>query len=319
VPLTASDLDEFGADALRADDPQPWLDRLVRAIDDGDIADPAADTGYALSLAADLAERTGDLESALGYSARAVEHTDPQDAPPMRAVHAGLLLRAQRGDEGMALLGELRPLLTRDADVVDLVVEALLVDERADVAEQWTTAALLTVLQRIDDRDDRADRDHGADAPTSESDEDYALADTLARRRHTLRRVLDLPRDDYDELAEAWMAASPDDVEPVLFWPQALFEALLDARPDLAEDLGSTWTEHRAGVESILRADSEDGVPTVTLEFATPAMLAATVDGNDEATDYLTLPTMAWPPGRNAPCWCGSTLKYKKCCLPRTR
>jgi uncharacterized protein YecA (UPF0149 family) len=23
---------------------------------------------------------------------------------------------------------------------------------------------------------------------------------------------------------------------------------------------------------------------------------------------------MAWPPGRNEPCWCGSEKKYKKCC-----
>jgi uncharacterized protein YecA (UPF0149 family) len=23
---------------------------------------------------------------------------------------------------------------------------------------------------------------------------------------------------------------------------------------------------------------------------------------------------IAWPPGRNQPCWCGSGRKYKKCC-----
>ena len=23
---------------------------------------------------------------------------------------------------------------------------------------------------------------------------------------------------------------------------------------------------------------------------------------------------VTWPPGRNEPCWCGSTKKYKKCC-----
>ncbi|MGH3942846.1 MAG: SEC-C domain-containing protein [Pseudonocardiaceae bacterium] len=28
---------------------------------------------------------------------------------------------------------------------------------------------------------------------------------------------------------------------------------------------------------------------------------------------------IAWPPGRNQHCWCGSGLKYKKCCLPRGR
>jgi uncharacterized protein YecA (UPF0149 family) len=25
---------------------------------------------------------------------------------------------------------------------------------------------------------------------------------------------------------------------------------------------------------------------------------------------------IAWPPGRNEPCWCGSGRKYKKCCGP---
>jgi uncharacterized protein YecA (UPF0149 family) len=31
----------------------------------------------------------------------------------------------------------------------------------------------------------------------------------------------------------------------------------------------------------------------------------------------LTVPeerTLRWPPQRNAPCWCGSGAKYKKCC-----
>jgi uncharacterized protein YecA (UPF0149 family) len=32
--------------------------------------------------------------------------------------------------------------------------------------------------------------------------------------------------------------------------------------------------------------------------------------------DHQEIP---WPPSRNDPCWCGSALKYKKCCLPRTR
>jgi hypothetical protein len=26
-----------------------------------------------------------------------------------------------------------------------------------------------------------------------------------------------------------------------------------------------------------------------------------------------------WPPERSDACWCGSGLKYKKCCLPRSR
>ena len=34
--------------------------------------------------------------------------------------------------------------------------------------------------------------------------------------------------------------------------------------------------------------------------------MAAELDRREE--------TLAWPPGRNEPCWCGSGLKYKRCC-----
>lgn len=29
--------------------------------------------------------------------------------------------------------------------------------------------------------------------------------------------------------------------------------------------------------------------------------------------------TLAWPPPRNGPCWCGSERKYKKCCGSASR
>jgi SEC-C motif len=38
------------------------------------------------------------------------------------------------------------------------------------------------------------------------------------------------------------------------------------------------------------------------------AHLAATADSS----------LIAWPPGRNEPCWCGSGRKYKKCCAAPT-
>ncbi|MPZ01131.1 MAG: hypothetical protein GEU97_24840 [Actinophytocola sp.] len=28
---------------------------------------------------------------------------------------------------------------------------------------------------------------------------------------------------------------------------------------------------------------------------------------------------VAWPSGRNDPCWCGTDRKYKKCCRPRAQ
>ena len=43
-----------------------------------------------------------------------------------------------------------------------------------------------------------------------------------------------------------------------------------------------------------------------------PAIVASVirVDGSHVAAGEA----IAWPPGRNEPCWCGSGRKYKKCC-----
>ena len=46
--------------------------------------------------------------------------------------------------------------------------------------------------------------------------------------------------------------------------------------------------------------------PAARAEYA--AHLAATGDPG----------LIAWPPGRNQPCWCGSGHKYKKCCAATT-
>ena len=60
----------------------------------------------------------------------------------------------------------------------------------------------------------------------------------------------------------------------------------------------------------------EDG--PMLVEVATPELLTANLAGEDvDAVEPG--PMLAWPPGRNDPCWCGSRTKYKKCCLPRPR
>ena len=62
----------------------------------------------------------------------------------------------------------------------------------------------------------------------------------------------------------------------------------------------------------------------------TVAGLTAFGGGDGDATDPKTRAGYAdriatgtgqipWPPERNGACWCGSGLKYKKCCLPRAR
>jgi hypothetical protein len=117
----------------------------------------------------------------------------------------------------------------------------------------------------------------------------------------------------------------------VLFWPAAEFERLLTRWPALAEAYGQSWDEHRALVERGLVLWSESGRTDLAVlagsadelaEYADrhggdPVDLQVRQDYAQHLTDHPEL--TEWPPRRNEPCWCGSTGKYKKCCLPRSR
>ena len=304
--LTSDDLDGIGRDAVAARDPRPYLSELVDAVEQGCLAD-AADTSYALGLAADIAEMDNDETAALSLAQRSIEAAaGMSDEGWTRGRHADLLLRFGRVEEGMDALRTLRPLLTRDPLASGYLIDALTVHGHAELAEEWLTPALATALENAE----RA-------TPDSDAEEDaFEIADGLAVRRRAVRRDLGLPPDETDLLADRMVAAH--DAEPdLLFWPEAAFAALLAASPESAEDLGATWDEHRAGVERELQAGDAEGDP-VLVEVATPALLTASLDGGD--TDAAEPgPLLEWPPGRNEPCWCGSRLKYKKCCLPRGR
>lgn len=328
--LTSDDLDEIGC-SFR-DQPVGVAAELVEAVDQGRMADPA-DTGYALMLAAELTERVGDLSAAAELAERAMAayrlHRDSDSYP--RSYRAKLLLRLGRVPEAMAELTVLRPLLSRDPDAMSWVVDALESGGHAEVAEQWLTAALRTVLPRPEDSE--------LERPEPLSQQDVAMAFILVRVRHRVRRDLDLPHDDYDFLSDVLMEAlrealedEPDDEgAALLFWPQPEFDQLLLRWPALADHYGHTWDEYRTTLQRTLVAGSESGVPRLGLLTGSVENLVSYAEhhGGDLAdpailTDYAEYLAgqsrqIAWPPGRNYPCWCGSPLKYKKCCLPRAR
>lgn len=331
--LTSEDLDEIGQSAFNAGEPLRVVTDLVEAVDQGRVADKA-DIGYALLLAAEVTEQAGDLDGALALAERSVEadrvHGDGDYGYP-RAFRAGLLLRLGREDEGLVELAGLRHLLTQDPDAVSYVSEALEGGGRAEIAEQWLSAALLTALER---REVLAQ--HSDDPAYSQA---AAVAFALAQQRHRVRRDLDLPHDEYDDLADRLADAVDEVLEgehggdvgtAVLFWPQMEFDELLRRWPVLAQAYGQTWDEHRGKLERGLQLWSESGVTGL-------AVLAGSAEGSaryavrhgGDATDPdvrqgyaedLQAPEdRSWPPGRNEACWCGSGLKYKKCCLPRSR
>jgi hypothetical protein len=329
--LTTDDLDEISCSF--DDQSLAVAGELVDAVDQGLVADQA-DTGYALMLAAEITERGGDLPAALVLARRAVEAYRAQDdrGGYPQAYYAELLLRLGRVDEAMAELSALRPLLSEDADAVSLISEAWEAGGHPEIAEQWLTEALATALGRQE----------------SETQQAELLVFELAQERHRLRRDLDLPHDDYDDLAHLLMDVvfgtlsddEPDDEgTALLYWPQAEFDRLLERWPVLAEEYGQTWDEHRTRLQRTLLLLSEIGASRLGLLAASVDDLAHYVEhtGGDPTDPQVRDGYAAivaeqaeqsgaeqpgetpWPPGRNLPCWCGSALKYKKCCLPRAR
>ena len=321
--LTSDDVDAIGHDAFRADDPLACVAELVATVDEKRLADPA-DAGYALTLAAEITERQGDLGPALALVDRAVQVYAADADGFARAYRGDLLARLGREDEAMAEFAALRPRLIRDPDAASYLAEAMEECGFAPIAEQWLSAALESVLDRPGDGPDEVN---------------VKLLYGLIQARRRIRGELELPADEHDEMAdrmrEAAYGIEPDDEEidgqGLLFWPKAEFDRLLLRRPALADAYGRTWDEHRARLERELAARDRAGETGLVLFAGSADGLAsfATRQGGDPADVGVRLGYaaqqetvsgwVAWPPARNGPCWCGSGGKYKKCCLPRSR
>ncbi|WP_433305459.1 SEC-C domain-containing protein [Actinoplanes sp. CA-030573] len=321
--LTSADLADIRRSALGAADPLGVAAELAEAAEAGHLTDPE-DAGYALALAAEIAESRNKLDAALRYADRAVDayaKRDDSQAGAAHALRARILFRAGREDDAMAELEPLRPLLTRHPDAAAYVSAPLAAGGRNRVAEQWLTDAVQETL---------AERG-GADPATAE---DAGLLFFLLQQRHRLRHALGRQHDTHDNLAERLETrlanAAPPPAADLLFWPEAEFGKLLARWPALSADYGDTWDEHRARLERELVRLTGAGRTGLTVLPGTVAGLTgfAGADGDPAgaksragyaarlATGAAQIP---WPPERNGSCWCGSGLKYKKCCLPRSR
>ena len=315
--LTSADLTEIRASALGAADPLGVAAELAAAVDAGRLADKQ-DAGYALALAAEIAESRGKLDAALRYADRAVEaygDRDDSQVGAARALRARILFRSGHADDAMAALEPLRPLLTQHADAAAYVSAALAAGGRNRVAEEWLTAAVREALAAP-----------GQNAEPA-SAEDAGLLFFLLQQRHRTRHALGLPHDTHDNLAdrlETRLAGRPaEPAADLLFFAHGEFDKMLAQWPALAEPYGATWDDHRAHLERELVRRAAAGRTGLTVLPATVAGLtgfAGTGDdpvGAQARAGYATrLATstgrIPWPPERNGACWCGSGNKYKK-------
>jgi tetratricopeptide (TPR) repeat protein len=325
--LSGDDVAAIAHASRLGSDPQAVVADLVAAVDEGRIAD-VADHSYALGLAAEVAEQTGDLERAISLAERAAAahelHGDGT-ADSSSALLAELLIKSGRDDEGMAILTGLRPLMATDPLAGSLVAETLETLGRVEVAVEWLTEALASAIAL----------EAGLDDEDPELVRGTEVVYELATCRHRLRGDLDLDHDEYDELADELQRTLEAMDEPGLkvFWPQPDFEALTARWPALAAEWEPSWDEHRRLLERDLRLWSEAGHTDLLLlqasagglsEFSAQLGLTAVDSDVEEAylehlLDSPDAREVLWPPPRNAPCWCGSGAKYKKCCLPRGR
>jgi hypothetical protein len=325
--LTSADLTQIRQSALGAADPLGVAAELADAAEAGHLADPQ-DTGLAFLLAAEIAESRAKLDAASRYVERALETygtSDDSQVGAAKALRARIMFRTGHEDEAVAELEGLRPLLTQQPDAAAYVSASLVVGGRSRVAEQWLTEAV---------KEARADRD----APEPSSAEDAGQLFFLLQQRHRLRHSLGLPHDSHDILAERLEtrlanAAPARDVaqaaDDLLFWPQSEFADLVAQWSSLTEAYGATWDEHRARLERELVRLAGSGGSDLALLPGSVAGLTASAGTGDPADPSsraayarrLAAGTgqISWPPERNAQCWCGSGIKYKKCCLPRSR
>lgn len=337
--LTTDDLDLIADSLVSADDVSPdrrlaEAERLLLAVRQGLIAEPG-DTGYALLLAAELVEQSGDLSRAEGIAIRAVEANRSRPARDgifPQVYHAGLLLKLGSRDAALAELVPLWADLRADPLSTSYVSGLLAAHDMVDRAEELLTAALTDAIGR------HSGAGRGVVASDDEDERSFEIF-TLAQQRSQVRSGRGEAPDHLDRFAEDLRVAFEEtgasaqdedyDGTAVLFWPQADHEHLLREWPALAGSCGETWDQHRAGLERWLAYASERGETGLAVLSGSAAGLLrfATRCGGDpqdaevrarylDETDETLLET-AWPPERNAPCWCGSGLKYKKCCRRR--
>ncbi|GAB3932756.1 SEC-C domain-containing protein [Micromonospora vulcania] len=306
---------------------------LADAVEKGRLANPE-DAGDALTLAAEIAEIRTKLDAALRYAELAVAaypSADDDRAGLARALRARVLFRlGGREDEAVAELTALRPLLLSRPDAPAYLSAALEVGGRSSTAEQWLSEAVDTLVG------DRAAAD--VEPEVGPPDAPGVLFFAL-QQRHRVRRNLNLPHDRNDDLADRLenqlvrRAQAPQGAESeLLFWPRPEFDRLLAEQAALTETYGPDWDAHRARLEKELVRLTGAGQSGLGVLSATVDGLVGFADrrngapGDPEiragyARELSTRPNarIAWPPERNDACWCGSGLKYKKDCLPRSR
>jgi hypothetical protein len=142
--------------------------------------------------------------------------------------------------------------------------------------------------------------------------------------RDELDESVQLMADHAEDFTRALTPPAPPREVRVLFWPRDEIARAHDTWPEVVQhaDVDAIVAEREAANREL----SETGVARITMVPLTTAKLLdfAARTGGDPADEDTRLACLneifeeggaiGWPPTRNERCWCGSALKYKKCC-----
>lgn len=291
---------------------------IARALELEDRAEEHPDQrGELLLEAADAWQQAGEHEQAAELCTEVIG-LGGEDAAYARVGLAAIWFDQERDDDAHAML------------------EALLAERPPYAMVYQAGAELHAQLGDVDQAlvwYDRAYAELMTQEQSGQLDDDDFAEDVqeILIGRLLVREELGLDPDDLDEAGAALLAGdvdyfdrpTPGEVR-IPMWRRDELPRAREAFPELFDELDDDALLRDC--EVICRAVSASGVPTVTLVPLTAGALAEFArrtggkPGDDDTqrgcADELAGQgnLVAWPPPRNEPCWCGSDVKYKKCC-----
>ncbi|WP_339155040.1 SEC-C metal-binding domain-containing protein [Actinomadura luteofluorescens] len=262
--------------------------------------------------------RAGEPARALGIYDDVIASESSEDAQYATAEKISLLAGLGRTDEAEAEITRLGRTHVHPGPA-QLVAEFLEEEGRLEEALTWFNTACRDLI--VDD---------------GQLGEATLFVRPELRGRRRVRRALGLPPDDLDLYTEGEQAEMADLFERAAAPSQpnaGSFFVRADVDRAFAMGLvhGTAPTDASSYFRDVERGwrASSDEIGASELRIL-PTMVDDLLkyandhdrDPKDQQTraDHLMdriregAPTLDWPPERNAPCWCGSSRKYKKCC-----
>lgn len=293
---------------------------------EAELTDYPEERGQILLEAGDCWHRAGNHERAIELLTQAIA-AGGEDGGNARVTLAEVLFDLDRPEQAWAELAELRAQRPPSPTPYHQAAELLEHRDNLDQALTWINMA----VARLTEQEMAQQRQESGL---------FSYANHLLAGRRRIRGKLNLAADDLDNsvlefdqsLLDAFTdtpvrhghsATLPPEVR-VLFWLRNEVPRAHQQWPDLVQHTDAdTMLRDR---ETANRELTANGVTRITMVPLTAARLAeyaarTGADPAQENTRHACMneiindgATISWPPGRNTPCWCGSNIKYKKCC-----